>query len=67
MPGPWVTPQRYALIERFKFFLELAWKRARSGERWLQRLARLRVEQGNYRFPVEMHVLRRLYPAPKLS
>jgi radical SAM superfamily enzyme YgiQ (UPF0313 family) len=67
LPGPWVSPQRYTLIERFKFFQDLAWKKARAGERWLQQLARMRVERGDYRFPVEMHLLRWLYPAPKLS
>jgi radical SAM superfamily enzyme YgiQ (UPF0313 family) len=67
LPGPWVSPQRYTLIERFKFFQDLAWRRARAGERWLQRLARLRCARNDYRFPLEMHLLRRLYPAPKLS
>ncbi len=26
-PGPWVSPEKFELIERFKFFHELAWKR----------------------------------------
>ena len=26
LPGPWVTRAKYKLIERFKFFQELAWK-----------------------------------------
>ena len=42
MPGPWVTPEKFELIERFKFFQELAWKRAAPGKRLLQRLARYR-------------------------
>ena len=67
LPGPWVSAQRYALIERFKFFQELAWKKTRAGERWLQRLARLRIARDDYRYPLEMHLLRWLYPAPKLS
>ena len=67
LPGPWVTPERYSLIERFKFFQELAWKKARAGERWLQRLARLRVAHDDYRWPLEMHVLQWLRPAKRLS
>jgi anaerobic magnesium-protoporphyrin IX monomethyl ester cyclase len=67
LPGPWVSPQRYTLIERFKFFQELAWKQARAGERWLQRLARLRVERDDYRWPIEMKVLQLLRPAKRLS
>ncbi len=67
LPGPWVSAQRYSLIERFKFFQELAWKRAGAGERWLQRLARLRVERDEYRWPIEMKVLQMLRPAKRLS
>lgn len=67
LPGPWVSPQRFTLIERFKFFQDLAWKKTRAGERWLQQLARARVARDDYRWPIEMHLLRWLYPAPKLS
>ena len=30
-PGPWVNRAKFKLIERFKFFQELAWKRALGG------------------------------------
>jgi radical SAM superfamily enzyme YgiQ (UPF0313 family) len=64
-PGPWVTPQKYQLIERFKFFLELASKQ--SGTAWLRRLAQARCERNDFRWPVEMRVLRWLRPAQRLS
>ena len=67
LPGPWVTPQRFTLIERFKFFQDLAWKKARAGERWLQKLARYRCARDEYRWPVEMRVLQWLRPAKRLS
>jgi len=67
LPGPWVSAQRYRLIERFKFFQDLAWKNARAGERWLQKLARLRCDRDEYRWPIEMHVMQRLRPARRLS
>ena len=38
-----------------------------AGERWLQRLARLRVERDDYRWPIEMKVLQLLRPAKRLS
>ncbi len=41
-PGPWVSPEKFQLIERFKFFQELAWKRVSRGKRLLQQLARYR-------------------------
>ena len=66
-PGPWVSPQKFRLIERFKFFQELAWKRMSRGQRLLQQLARYRCSRDEYRWPVEMLLTRWLVPAQKLS
>jgi anaerobic magnesium-protoporphyrin IX monomethyl ester cyclase len=66
-PGPWVSPEKFELIERFKFFHELAWKPATRSKRVLQKLARYRCHTDNYRFPVEMLFTRWLVPAQKLS
>jgi radical SAM superfamily enzyme YgiQ (UPF0313 family) len=67
LPGPWVTPQKYRLIERFKFFLDLASERGTRWNAWLRRLAQLRCERKDFRWPVEMTVIQRLRPAQKLS
>jgi len=67
LPGPWVSPQKFQLIERFKFFHELAWKRMSRGKRPLQRLARHRCATDNYRWPVEMLLSRWVLPAQRLS
>jgi radical SAM superfamily enzyme YgiQ (UPF0313 family) len=66
-PGPWVSPEKFELIERFKFFHELAWKRVSRGKRLLQELARYRCSRDEYRWPVEMLFTRWLVPAQKLS
>jgi anaerobic magnesium-protoporphyrin IX monomethyl ester cyclase len=66
-PGPWVSPEKFELIERFKFFHELAWKKVSPGKRLLQRLARYRCNTDNYRWPVEMLFTRWLVPAQTLS
>ena len=66
-PGPWVSKEKYELIERFKFFHELAWKRVSRPKRFLQRLARYRCARHNYRWPVEMLFTRWLVPAQALS
>jgi anaerobic magnesium-protoporphyrin IX monomethyl ester cyclase len=66
-PGPWVSPKKYELIERFKFFHELAWRRSSWSQRLLQQLARYRCHHGHYQFPVEMLFTRWLVPAQKLS
>ncbi len=66
-PGPWVFAEKFELIERFKFFHELAWKRVSRGKRLLQQLARYRCDKDNYRWPVEMLFTRWLVPVQKLS
>jgi len=66
-PGPWVSAEKFELIERFKFFHELAWKKVSRGRLLLQRIARYRCDRNNYRWPVEMLFTRWLMPAQKLS
>jgi radical SAM superfamily enzyme YgiQ (UPF0313 family) len=66
-PGPWVSAEKYELIERFKFFHELAWKRASPGKQLFQRLARYRCDRNDYRWPVEMLFSRWLVPVQVLS
>jgi anaerobic magnesium-protoporphyrin IX monomethyl ester cyclase len=67
LPGPWVTPAKYRLIERFKFFLDLASRRGKWSTSWLRPLARLRCERQEFRWPVEMMVIQRLRPTQRLS
>jgi anaerobic magnesium-protoporphyrin IX monomethyl ester cyclase len=67
LPGPWVSPEKFRLIERFKFFQELAWQRVSRGKRLLQHLARYRCNKDEYRWPVEMLLTRWVVPAEKLS
>ncbi|MEO8018088.1 MAG: radical SAM protein [Pseudomonadota bacterium] len=66
-PGPWVTPGKYQLIERFKFFLDLASRGSRGRGGVVQRIARLRCARNEYRFPIEMRVMQWLWPSQKLS
>ena len=62
-----MSAEKFELIERFKFFHELAWKKASPGRMLLQRIARYRLYRNNYRWPVEMLFTRWLMPAQKLS
>jgi len=66
-PGPWVSAEKFELIERFKFFQELAWEPVSRGKRLLQRIARYRCDRNDYRWPVEMLLTRWLVPEQKLS
>jgi len=67
LPGPWVSAEKFKLIERFKFFHELAWQRASRSKKILQQLARYRCTQDEYRWPVEMLLTRWFIPAQRLS
>jgi anaerobic magnesium-protoporphyrin IX monomethyl ester cyclase len=67
VPGPWVTPGKFELIERFKFFLDLASRRTRGRVGVMQRIARLRCARNEFRFPLEMRVMQWLSPGQKLS
>src|SRR5882757_2171337 len=66
-PGPWVSPEKFEHIERFKFFHELAWKRVSRGKKLVQKIARYRCDKDNYRWPVEMLFTRWLVPVQTLS
>lgn len=65
--GPWVTHEKYNLVERFKFYQRLAWNRASPLRVPLQRLARWRCENDMYHFPIEKFLVESLRPTPKLS
>jgi anaerobic magnesium-protoporphyrin IX monomethyl ester cyclase len=67
LPGPWVTAAKYQLIERFKFFLDLASRRRDGRDSLLRRIARLRCERNEFRFPIEMRLMQWLSPQQKLS
>jgi radical SAM superfamily enzyme YgiQ (UPF0313 family) len=51
--GPWVTPEKYRKVERFKFYQELAWNRVPRWKKPLQRIARWRCRRDAYGFPLE--------------
>ena len=65
--GPWVTPERYQMVERFKFYNRFAWGPERLIRRPMQWLARIRCSRDFYDFPIEKIVLDRLKPLPTLS
>jgi radical SAM superfamily enzyme YgiQ (UPF0313 family) len=66
--GPWVTPEKYARVERFKFYLKHAYGQSRHPlARPLGAIARWRVERDFYTFPVEKTLVETFRPAPRLS
>lgn len=65
--GPWVTRDKYRLVERFKFYAELVYKHPRRWEKPAQALARWRCRRNSYSLPLEKALLRLVYSRPVLS
>jgi anaerobic magnesium-protoporphyrin IX monomethyl ester cyclase len=65
--GPWVTPEKQKLIERFKFYNRFAWGPETWPRKGLQKLARWRCDHDFYTFPIEKAVVERVKPPPQLS
>jgi len=65
--GPWVSPDTYRFMERFKFYNHYAWGKGHIARRPLQLLARWRCERNWYRWPIEKAVVQRFRPEVKLS
>jgi len=66
-PGPWVSQEKFRLIERFRFFSELAGTPTRGAGTLLQRFASFRCRRDEYRWPIEMLFTRWLLPEERLS
>jgi len=66
--GPWVSPDRFRLVERFKFYQRIAWDEpGRAWKRPLRWLARWRCARDAYALPVEQMVIERVRPRAALS
>jgi radical SAM superfamily enzyme YgiQ (UPF0313 family) len=65
--GPWVTPEKYRRVERFKFYQRLAWDRAPAWKRPMQAVARWRCRNDVYGAPVEKVVADWIGAAPAMS
>jgi radical SAM superfamily enzyme YgiQ (UPF0313 family) len=65
--GPWVSPEKYRLIERFKFYQQIAWDRSKPLARPIQKLAQWRCRRDYYAFPFEKAVSQWLRPPQRLS
>ena len=65
--GPWVSPEKYRRIERFKFYQQVAWDRAKPLKKPVQKLAQWRCKHDFYALPVEKIVTNLLWPAQRLA
>lgn len=65
--GPWVSPKKRKLIERFKFYNRFAGGPETWRRRPLQLISRWRCRRDVYGLPFEKLLLDRLWPMPRLS
>jgi radical SAM superfamily enzyme YgiQ (UPF0313 family) len=65
--GPWVSPERYRQVERFKFYAQLAWDAPKRLDRPIRKLAQWRCRNDFYALPVEKTISHWLRPPQKLS
>jgi radical SAM superfamily enzyme YgiQ (UPF0313 family) len=65
--GAWVSPEVYQRVERFKFYNSMAWGPETRARKPLQRIARWRVRNDYYGFPVEKYLVETFRPAAPLS
>lgn len=65
--GPWISAGKYRLVERFKFFQQLACGPVPFWARPWQRLARWRLDHACYALPLEKAVKEWLFPRQRLS
>jgi radical SAM superfamily enzyme YgiQ (UPF0313 family) len=65
--GPWVSAEKYELVERFKFYQQIAWDAPKAWLKPIQQLARWRCEHDFYALPVEKAISNLLRPPERLS
>jgi anaerobic magnesium-protoporphyrin IX monomethyl ester cyclase len=65
--GPWLSDDRYELVERFKFYNQLAYRKNGPLLWPLQTVARWRMRKWKFGFPLEKALADRLGMRPKLS
>lgn len=63
----WIDADTFRLVENFKFYQNLAYNKRTTSKYVFQSLARWRVENSNYRFPIEKKLKEWLKPETKLS
>ena len=65
--GPWVSPERYELVERFKFYNQLAGRKSSPLIAPVKALAKWRLQKWYFGMPLEQKIARIIRPAQKLS
>lgn len=65
--GPWVSTEKRKKIERLKFYLKLAYSKKGKSIPLLSAVAKRRVKNSGFAFPIEKWVFESLRPSKRLS
>ena len=65
--GPWVSPEKYRLIERFKFYNKMAGRKHKFYSAPLKWIADARLDMEFLDFPIEKYMVDLLMPQKELS
>ena len=65
--GPWVSPEKYRRIERFKFYQQMAWNRGPAWKKPFRGMARWRCNNDVYGLPLEKIVMNWIRPPQPLA
>ena len=65
--GPWVTDEKFQLVERFKFYNQLAYRKNGPLMWPLQSIARWRMKNFRFGMPIEKRLVEAIRPKAKLS
>ena len=65
--GPWVSAEKYRLVERFKFYQRLSQRGSRWWQRPFRRIARWRINRCMFAWPVEKAVSNWISPPVELG
>lgn len=65
--GPWVSDEKYAFFENFKFYLKLGYTKQSSIFKPLQSIAKLRCKYDYFSFPIEKKIFEKIASRKGLS
>ena len=65
--GPWVSKEKEAFFESFKFYLKLGFNKTRFVPFPLRYIGRWRCKTNNFKFPIEKLIIEKIRPKQRLS
>ena len=65
--GPWVDSEKYRLIENFKFYNKIAWRRKQWFLYPFQKIAQFRCNNDFFKFPLEKYLAEKILNRQELS